>query len=41
MRVDHGRLHIVMTEQFLDDAEVIAVFQKMGGKAVTLMPNAA
>jgi len=34
MRVDHGRTHIGMTEQFLNRANIAAGFQQMSRKAV-------
>ena len=30
--VDHGRADVFVTEQFLDCADIVAVFQQMGGK---------
>src|SRR5439155_26453129 len=32
--VDHGRTDIVVTEQLLDGADVVAVREEVGGKAV-------
>lgn len=34
MCVDHRRAHIPVAQQFLDRSDVIAVFQKMSGKAM-------
>jgi len=41
MGIDHGRLEILMTQQLLDSPDVISFLQKMGGKAVSPMPNSA
>ena len=41
MQVDHGGFDVGMTEIFLDDAEVDAGFQQVGGIGVTLMPSSA
>ena len=35
MRVNHGRRHVAMTEQFLDRPNVVPAFQEMRGEAVT------
>lgn len=32
--MDHGRLNTGMAQQFLDSPDVVARFQKVGGKAV-------
>ena len=32
MRVNHGRPHVTVTQQFLDRAYVIASLQQMGGE---------
>ena len=32
--VDPGRPHVLMTEEFLHGAEVVATFKQMGGKTV-------
>ena len=32
--VDHGGLHVLVAEQLLDSADVVAAFEEMGGKAV-------
>jgi hypothetical protein len=29
--VDHGRADVLVTEQFLDSADIVAVFQQLGG----------
>jgi len=34
MRIEHGRAHVRMTEQFLYRADVIALFKQVGGEAV-------
>ena len=34
MGVDHGRLHVVMAQEFLDSTDVVAVFEQMGGEGV-------
>jgi len=34
MSVDHRRFDISMTQQFLDGADVIAVFEQVSGKTV-------
>ncbi len=34
MRINHSRLHILVAKQLLHRADVVAVFQQMGGKAV-------
>lgn len=34
MRVDHRRAHVVVTQQLLHGADVVAVFQQVGGEAV-------
>ena len=39
--VEGGVVQLRVPEQNLDDADVDAVFQQMGGKAVPVMPNAA
>lgn len=31
MGVDHGRLHVVMAQEFLDSADVVAAFEEMSG----------
>jgi hypothetical protein len=41
MGINHGGLKILVTEQFLDGSDIIAGFEKMGGKAVPLMPSSA
>ena len=33
--VDHGGFDILVAEQFLDGADVVAILQKVGGEAVT------
>ena len=32
--VDHGRLDVFVTQQFLDGAEVVVIFQQVRGKGV-------
>ena len=32
--VDHGRLDVFVTQQFLDGADVVVIFQQMRGKGV-------
>jgi hypothetical protein len=34
MRIDHGRAHVLVDQQFLDGADIISVLQQVGGKAV-------
>ncbi len=34
MGVNHGRAHILVPEQFLNRADVIAIFKQMGGKGL-------
>lgn len=34
LRIERGRLQLAMSEQNLDDADIGAILQKMGGKAV-------
>ncbi len=41
MSVDHGRLKVLVTEQFLDDSDIVSRFQKLRGKTVSLMPSSA
>jgi len=41
MRVDHRGPHVVVAQQLLHGAYVVAVLQQMCGKTVTLMPRAA
>jgi len=35
MGIDHGGSKVFMSEQALDGADVVVVFENMGGKAVT------
>jgi hypothetical protein len=39
--VDHGRFHILVAEQFLDRADIVAGIKLLGGEAVALMPSSA
>lgn len=39
--VDHCCRDIGMPKEFLDSPDIIAAFNKMGGKAVTIMPISA
>ena len=39
MGVDHGGFDILVPQQFLDGADVIAVFQQVGGETVPIMPS--
>lgn len=41
VRVDHRGTHIGMTEQLLDSADVVAIFQEVRGERMALMPRAA
>jgi len=41
MSVDLGGARALVAEELLDDAEVGAAFQEMGGEAVPVMPSAA
>jgi len=34
VRVDHGRRHVTMTEQFLHGPDVVPVLQQVGGERV-------
>lgn len=34
MGVDHCRLHIAVAEEFLDGADVVAPFKKVGGEGM-------
>ena len=34
MGVDHGGLDILVPEQFLDGADVVAILEKMGGEGM-------
>lgn len=34
MRVDHGDFHIFVAGEFLDGADVVAIFEEMSHKAV-------
>ena len=34
MGVDHGGFNILMTEQFLDSADIVAVLEQMGSEGV-------
>ena len=34
VRINHRRTHILMSQQFLHGADIIAIFQKVRGKAV-------
>ncbi len=34
MGIDHGGLHVAVPEEFLDGADIVTLFQQMGGKAV-------
>jgi len=38
--VDHGGLDVVVAEELLDGADVVAVAEEVGGKAVALIPSA-
>ena len=40
MGVDHGGGHILMPEQLLHRADVVAIFQQMGRNRMALMPHA-
>ena len=40
-QVDSGGGYIGMTENLLQDGDVFAVLQKMGGKGVAIKPNSA
>ena len=35
MRIDHGRAHVAVPEQFLDGSDVVPGFEQMGRKAVS------
>ena len=35
MRVDHRRAHVSMTQKFLHGADIVSVFEQVGGKRVT------
>jgi len=35
MGIDHGRAHIRVAQELLDGPDVVAIFQEVGGKAVT------
>ena len=35
MRIDHGGLDVLVAEQFLDCADVVAIFQQVGGEGMT------
>ena len=41
MGVDHGGLNVFMSQQFLHSTDIVAIFQQMGGKAVTQSMGAA
>jgi hypothetical protein len=41
MGVDHGGLDIVVAEQLLDSADVVAVLDQMRRKGMSLMPGPA
>ena len=41
MRIDHGSPDVLVPQEFLHGANVIAIFQEAGGKAMALMPLAA
>ena len=34
MSIDHGSLHIFMSEEFLNSSDIVATLQQVGGKAV-------
>jgi hypothetical protein len=38
MGIDHGGPHVAVAEQFLHGADVVAVFEEVGGEAVAIMP---
>jgi len=39
--VNHRSRHLPMPEQFLNGPDVVAIFQKMRGEAMALMPSSA
>jgi hypothetical protein len=41
MGVDHRRLHVGVAQQLLDRTDIVAVFEKVRGEGMTLMPRAA
>jgi hypothetical protein len=40
MHIDHGGADVLMPQEFLDSADIIAVFEQIRGKRVTIMPLA-
>jgi len=39
--VDHRRADVAMSQQFLNRADVIPIFEQMGREGVALMPSSA
>lgn len=34
VRIDHGSSHVLVSEEFLDCTDVVAVFQQVGGEGM-------
>jgi hypothetical protein len=41
VRVDHGRADVLVTEQFLDGANIVSSLKQVGGEGMPLMPSSA